>query len=67
LLLSENHPAHLNSFPQLLSPVFNFANDVVDVALIVAASTAAEKAASGAGNVYTAFLLVNVATASAFC
>ena len=31
LLLSENHPAHLNSFRQLLSPVFNFANDVVGV------------------------------------
>jgi hypothetical protein len=31
LLLSENHPAHLNSFPLLLSPVVNFANDVVDV------------------------------------
>ena len=31
LLLSENHPAHLSSFPLLLPPVFNFANDVVDV------------------------------------
>jgi hypothetical protein len=34
---------------------------------LVATSTAAEKAASGVGNVDTAFLLVNAATASAFC